>query len=1050
MQIRTCACSNLDVTNLIFFSSCIEQEKGKKRWTGPGPDAKSFAYLQRALEYVNGASKRNKKRGASSVSSLDENDSVSSAKGTSIKQKRKKSKSTSGKSKDRSAAADDVESDPETSLDIPDDFDPENPPKHNRLCGTVHWDPDSPEGQKVGHRIRIWCSKTKSWMKGRIVRYDPISHKHKVYIFQDKYIERDYETWLHLDEENIQIGGRFVWALVKGFAWWPAQVLHCSYPKPIQIESVSQPKRAGYELVEFFATNEVANIKVGPETLRSFNGGEVDDVILQNKKKRNPEAVEDAKNEEDMVMETKNDAARFYAEKAFAIINSIGNFLLGAKVEVFRGDLNYPRGEHLIGTVRLYSQTTKKYLVSYDLPPINKNIYEATWLNLGTVRYKVLDETKGQKRKSYSPSDEDLYPFLFGHTSTIATSKDKCRGCVGPCDDKDEDILICSNCDGKHHPGCLDPPLTKKAARMIIQGGEAWNCKRCVKCTGCREFEISLGTETVNAPPSLFLPKNENLNLCVSCIPLYDKKQFCPICAHTWDDIRYNKIQNRIKKSIRKRKFNSDDEDENEEHIGAIHDNVDESNHTDINETSESNFRWKNSTLIDKSYFYPEKNMWGYNESTMLCCEKCNIWVHAGCAELSKIEYDQTTQGVHPIYSNEYLCRICCREKAMAIMNQLMAEDSMYLFASPVTDQVAHNYRDIIKEPMDLQTMSERAYKGDYKNYAWLREAFELMVYNALVFNPPQSIYWVEAKRFYNACMKRVFKIDAKGAPESKYGLLVKERFQLAEKLIQAEKDRVKTDETAEKKDLVAGSDVLVIELGPLVKPPDPPSCIPTAIVRLNKVDAFYSAWMDCCFSCGSSGASDTMLFCVDCGEAYHSFCASAPIQSMNPAAVSGWRCPNCKLCEISGEVTDDETKLLYCEMCDRAFSMDLLSPPLEKVPFGIWVCGQCVDCSLCDNRSDNGEVSRAYWSCVPSKCLPCGGCKKLLLPSLANAKCRICSKISRKTDGMPRCSSCKSYIHPLCDPSYHAVDPLLVSLYKVSIFFCISFIRCCCVSHTS
>ena len=340
----------------------------------------------------------------------------------------------------------------------------------------------------------------------------------------------------------------------------------------------------------------------------------------------------------------------------------------------------------------------------------------------------------------------------------------------------------------------------------------------------------------------------------------------------------------------------------------------------------------------------------------------------------------------------------------------------MYLFAAPVTDQVAHNYRDIIENPMDLQTLSERAHIGNYRNYAWLREAFELMVYNALLFNLAHSKYWEEAKRFYLACKKNIFAKEGKGAPASKYKTMVKGRFELAEKMIQAEKDRVKADKTAEKKDLVAGDQVSAVKLGPLLKPCDPPSCVPTTVVRMSALDAFYSTWLECCFSCGSSGAADTMLFCVDCGEAYHSFCASAPIHSMNDAAVDGWRCPNCKLCEITGEVTMDELKLLYCEMCDRAFSIDLISPPLDKIPSGLWICGQCVDCVVCKNTLDDGNVDRNFWSRDPSICLRCGGCDGLELDCVEKWKCTVCKKTSRNIDGLQQCSTCESYIHLECD----------------------------------
>jgi len=221
-------------------------------------------------------------------------------------------------------------------------------------------------------------------------------------------------------------------------------------------------------------------------------------------------------------------------------------------------------------------------------------------------------------------------------------------------------------------------------------------------------------------------------------------------------------------------------------------------------------------------------------------------------------------------------------------MKLLQDEDLLCLFAAPVTDQVAHNYYDVIKNPMDLQTMAEMVDRGGFDNYAWIRESFEQMVYNALIFNRPYTQYWNEAKRYYNACLQKVFAVKGKGAPPSKYSSMITECFAKAERELQAEKDRDKTDETAEKKDLVAGSQIVAINLE-LAAPVDPKSYVPNAELRLTLLDAFYSSWMECCFVCGSSGATDTMLFCVDCGEAFHSFCVNAPVQSMTEAAFSGF-----------------------------------------------------------------------------------------------------------------------------------------------------------------
>ncbi len=888
------------------------------------------------------------------------------------------SKINSTTPKETKGGSSDYESDPETSLEIPPDYDESNASssrKFNRCLGTVHWDPNSIDGSKVGHRIRVFefkdlksSSSAGYWKHGRIIRYDPVSHKHKVVFFgQTDNDDEEEEEWLMLKNENFQLGGNFVWALVKGFAWWPAQVLHCHFGKAKPNSDVkdltTQPVRDGYVLVEFFDSDEVAAIRNTPDFLRPFQRGFVDNVIAKNKKKRNMKAIESGVQEEIATQEVRNDAASYYAECAFKCANRKANYYLGMKVEIFRGDINYPVGLKLIGTVRQYSMTTKKWLVAYDPFPVNKEQYSPTWINLlnksKSSNYKIIDPIKASKRKFYEPNEKDIFPFLFGYKEEEGLTSTLCRGCVADCAKEIEIVIKCAECMSYYHPDCVDPPLSQRTVDSILKSGERWVCNKCIRCVGCRELEIAFGTRTIPQPSSLFLEGETSLNLCNACIPMYEKQMYCPTCAHIWDDVRFQRIQKRVQKQNKQN--------------GNLLMPLQESIQSTIDEQKDTTFQWTSPSRIEDSWFYPEEtSAWGYNEASMLFCEQCSLWVHAGCAQINESEYTLTTDGKHPIYSNEFLCRTCCKRKCLALMNQLVNEDNMGLFAEPVTDKVAHNYSDIIKNPMDLSTMMIRAQEGAYRNYAWLRESFELMVLNALTFNIGYTTYWNEAKRFYKVCKKKIFNVDGKGAPPSKYVALIDERFRIADQAVQAEKDRIKTDDTAEKKDLVAGSLVLKVKLGPLDKPLDPPSCVPCLEVRLSPLEALFCSWMDCCFTCGSSGAADTFLFCVDCGEAYHSFCCMAPIHSMNEAAVSGWRCPNCKLCEITGEVTDDETKLIYCEMCDRAFSIDVIDPPLLKVPSGLWICGQCVDCVKCHNTHYNGVVSRACWSKEPSICRGC------------------------------------------------------------------------------
>jgi PHD-finger len=285
--------------------------------------------------------------------------------------------------------------------------------------------------------------------------------------------------------------------------------------------------------------------------------------------------------------------------------------------------------------------------------------------------------------------------------------------------------------------------------------------------------------------------------------------------------------------------------------------------------------------------------------------------------------------------------------------------------------------------------------------------------------SPQYTDVWREAKRFYNASIQNVFGKIGKAAPPGKYEKGILQCFEKAVQAQKLEEERVQIDETVEHKDLVAGSAAVATFALPKLRDgtPDLSSCVPFKETRWKPLDAFYGSWLDCCFTCGSCGASDTFLFCVDCGEAFHSFCVSAPIHSMDASSVSGWRCPNCKICEISGDVPNDETRMLFCEMCDRGFSLDLVDPPLVSAPIGLWICGQCVDCKVCGNTSEKDGVSVKYWSQDPELCYRCGGCDGYDEELTANMKCQVCTERLRVSDeDILSCHKCDSKVHVLCD----------------------------------
>lgn len=906
--------------------------------------------------------------------------------------------------------------DPETTLDSGESY-----------LTTVHWDPNSAAGQKIGWRIRISDEKSDDWKEGRIVRYDPCTHKHKVR-FNDQTraednVDADNCAWFHLRmEEGVQIATRLVWAHVKGYAWWPAMVM----------ESDVHPVRDGYVNVEFFGSREVATLRDHPECLRPFENGKIDPVIEKNKKKRNSNAIFSTVQEEDEIQGCRNLAARFYAQKAWEMANAEGGQLLGARIQIWRDDVNYPYGDTVAGRVRQYSKAQNKWLVSYELSDKVRKKYDSSWLNLRSKEHKMRVLEKADRGHL---SNLDLLPYIKGfryvglkvtdpEEHSDAHLDDLLQKCCAGCSDywkKNETKITCSECQASYHLGCCDPPLTKEAYQKFVYGEDvSFVCSKCKVCRGCYQKDLAFGSRSHPIPKTLSFPDDEELDLCSMCADYYKEGQYCPNCAHSWDDEHFQHVQRQIrwqqehrpKKRGRKTKKELEDPTSSPDFYSFT-----------APATVENEDPIPKEAKVNPTWYFAETSQWGYTEVDMLTCDSCSLWVHAGCAGVDEDEYDLTSSGKHPIYSKEFLCRVCCRQRCLDIIHKLQQEDKLFLFAEPVTDKVAPNYLDVIKRPMDLQTMLIKAERDEYRNYAWVRELFELMVLNALTFNRFHTTFWNEARRYHKACLTNVFQTIGKAAPPSIYETEIEQNFEKASQAKKMEEDRVQEDKTVEKKDLVAGSKVVSIVLpGLRDKTPDPPTCLPYHAAKLKPKDAYFCGWMENCYTCASSGASDTMLFCVDCGESFHSFCVNAPIHSMDASSLAGWRCPNCKICEISGDAPQDELKMLFCEMCDRGFSLDLLDPPLSSAPPGVWICGQCVDCHKCRNTLEPNGSSLKHWSRDPHLCYRCGGCDGLIDDYVKGRKCPVCSGNWRDGDtDLVKCVECHVSVHARCDPKADA-----------------------------
>ncbi|KAF8562144.1 hypothetical protein P879_09216 [Paragonimus westermani] len=88
--------------------------------------------------------------------------------------------------------------------------------------------------------------------------------------------------------------------------------------------------------------------------------------------------------------------------------------------------------------------------------------------------------------------------------------------------------------------------------------------------------------------------------------------------------------------------------------------------------------------------------------------------------------------------------------------NQLVRRDPRRIFANPVTDDIAAGYSETISHPMDLGTISNRLIsRACYKSVTDYLADVTLMCNNAMVYNPPDTIYYQRARKLQSFCRKQ-------------------------------------------------------------------------------------------------------------------------------------------------------------------------------------------------------------------------------------------------------------------------------------------------------
>ena len=166
----------------------------------------------------------------------------------------------------------------------------------------------------------------------------------------------------------------------------------------------------------------------------------------------------------------------------------------------------------------------------------------------------------------------------------------------------------------------------------------------------------------------------------------------------------------------------------------------------------------------------------------------------------------------------------------------------------------------------------------------------------------------------------------------------------------------------------------------------------------------------DFCLVCGSSPNKDEVLYCRDCGDCFHTYCAMDTRARKIPKEKRHmWRCPACRICEVcQGE--ENWENMIICDGCDRGFHTYCLKPQMKEIPTEGWKCDDCVHCVSCGAK--HSGTRKDIWRKDCTLCIPCFQLYE------KKSYCPICKIVWRKEEKDAKavmCDTCNKWVHPLC-----------------------------------
>lgn len=311
--------------------------------------------------------------------------------------------------------------------------------------------------------------------------------------------------------------------------------------------------------------------------------------------------------------------------------------------------------------------------------------------------------------------------------------------------------LECRKCGEFFHQQCLTGETMKKGARDL-----QWRCADCVRCCLC-----------------LSSKGRDSLLVCATCNTGHHVKCMDPEYASQIPSSAKGKVQWKCEHCV---KCVS---------CGAKSAGTSKQAKWSYDYTLCSKCRKRKTN----NQFCPVcEQIWSTtDEEPMIQCS-CGMWVHQSCDKnLTDDVFDSYKQN-----GRKYLCIKCRRDRRNLFVKQIVEalanEDKARLFFEPVDAAAVPNYGNIIKNPMCFKTMQEKAANEVYlADPEALKNDFELICNNAMLFNMPKTVFYKDAETLLNYGGDT---LKVNWSTLQKFQAMTKEEEEYAKKVAERKKSR--------------------------------------------------------------------------------------------------------------------------------------------------------------------------------------------------------------------------------------------------------------------